>query len=156
MVAMSRFENDVTRTYLLLGGKRTINAPIETALEAHDLIVKGLPLAALLHLVNEVPMLSSGDTLEKAIGISPRTLQHHKKKDISKPLSVEQSNRIWRFAKILGRAIDVLGSKEEAEMWMNQPAFGLENRKPIDLLASAPGAEAVQDYLTRVEYGIYM
>ncbi|WP_417240558.1 antitoxin Xre/MbcA/ParS toxin-binding domain-containing protein [Celeribacter halophilus] len=100
-------------------------------------------------------MLSSGDTLEKAIGISPRTLQHHKK-DISKPLSIEQSNRIWRFAKILGRAIDVLGSKEEAEMWMNQPAFGLENRKPIDLLASAPGAEAVQDYLTRVEYGIYM
>ncbi len=31
MVAMSRFENDVTRTYLLLGGKRTINAPRDCA-----------------------------------------------------------------------------------------------------------------------------
>ncbi|PZX04008.1 type II RES/Xre toxin-antitoxin system antitoxin [Celeribacter halophilus] len=156
MVAMSRFENEVTRTCLLLGGKRTIHAPIETARDAHDLIVRGLPLTALIHLVNETPMLSSGDTLEKAIGISPRTLQRHKKEDTSKPLSVEQSNRIWRFAKILGRAIEVLGSKEEAELWMGQPAFGLENRKPIDLLASAPGAEAVQDYLTRIEYGIYM
>ncbi|WP_417244543.1 antitoxin Xre/MbcA/ParS toxin-binding domain-containing protein [Celeribacter sp.] len=156
MVAMSCFENDVTRTYLLLGGKRTIHASIETALDAHDLIVRGLPLTALIHLVNETPMLSSGDTLEKAIGISPRTLQRHKKEDTSKPLSVEQSNRIWRFTKILGRAIEVLGSKEEAELWMGQPAFGLENRKPIDLLASAPGAEVVQDYLTRIEYGIYM
>ncbi|WP_417255434.1 hypothetical protein [Celeribacter halophilus] len=32
MVAMSGFENEVTRTYQLLGGKRTINAPIDTAL----------------------------------------------------------------------------------------------------------------------------
>ncbi|PZX03762.1 antitoxin Xre/MbcA/ParS toxin-binding domain-containing protein [Celeribacter halophilus] len=39
---------------------------------------------------------------------------------------------------------------------MGQPAFGLENRKPIDLLASAAGAETVQDHLTMLEYGIYM
>ncbi|PZX03761.1 hypothetical protein [Celeribacter halophilus] len=94
MVAMSGFENEVTRTYQLLGGKRTINAPIDTALDALDLIVKGLPLSALLHLVNEIPMLSSRDTLEKAISISPRPLQRHKKEGIPKPLGLEQSNRI--------------------------------------------------------------
>ena len=155
MVAAAQIESDVTRAFRLLGGKKTIKASVDNALDAHDLLVKGLPTSTLLHLVNEVLMLSSEDALEKAIGISLRTLQRRKKDNISKALSVEQSNRTWRFAEILGRAIDVLGSKEEAERWMARPAIGLENRKPIDLLASAAGAEAVENYLTRLEYGVY-
>lgn len=155
MVAVTQTENEVTRAYRLLGGNKTIKGSVNNALDAHDLLVKGLPTSTLLHLVNEVLMLSSEDALEKAIGISLRTLQRRKKDNISKALSVEQSNRTWRFAEILGRAIDVLGSKEEAEHWMGRPAIGLENRKPIDLLASAAGAEAVENYLTRLEYGVY-
>jgi len=155
MVAVAQTENEVTRAYRLLGGNKTIKGSVNNALDAHDLLVKGLPTSTLLHLVNEVLMLSSEGALEKAIGISLRTLQRRKKDTIPKALSVEQSNRTWRFAEILGRAIDVLGSKEEAEHWMGRPAIGLENRKPIDLLASAAGAEAVENYLTRLEYGVY-
>ncbi|WP_254684063.1 antitoxin Xre/MbcA/ParS toxin-binding domain-containing protein [Phaeobacter inhibens] len=69
-------------------------------------------------------------------------------------LSVEQGSRAWRFAGILARASDILGG-QAAEMWILDPAIGLENRRPIDLLASAAGAEAVEDFLTRMEYGIY-
>ena len=36
-----------------------------------------------------------------------------------------------------------------------RPAIGLANRKPLDLLATSVGAEAVSDYLTRLEYGVY-
>ena len=56
---------------------------------------------------------------------------------------------------ILEKAIDVLGSKEEAERWMDRPAIGLDNRKPIDLLASAAGAEEVKNYLIRLEHGVH-
>ena len=70
-------------------------------------------------------------------------------------LSVEQSNRTWKFAEILGQATETFGSKEKAEAWMNLPAIGLDQRKPIDLLATAVGVEAVEDYLTRIEYGVY-
>lgn len=153
MVAAARIENEVTRAYRLLGGKKTIKGSVDNALDAHDLLVKGLPTSTLLHLVNEVLMLSSEDALEKAIGISLRTLQRRKKDNISNALSVDQSNRTWRFAEIFGRAIGVLGSKEEAERWMTQPAIGLENRKPIDLLATAAGAEAVENHLTRLSMG---
>lgn len=156
MVAAPQIENEVSRAYHLLGGKKTIKRSVDNALDAHDLLIKGLPTSTLLHLVNEVWLLSSEDALEKAIGISLRTLQRRKKDNVSKALSIEQSNRAWQFAEILGRAIDILGSKEEAEHWMVQPAIGLENRKPIDLLASAAGAEAVGNYLTRLEYGVYM
>ena len=38
---------------------------------------------------------------------------------------------------------------------MLAPAIGLDNRRPIDLLSSAAGAEAVENALTRMEYGVY-
>jgi len=110
MVAVAQTENEVTRAYRLLGGNKTIKGSVNNALDAHDLLVKGLPTSTLLHLVNEVLMLSSEGALEKAIGISLRTLQRRKKDTIPKALSVEQSNRTWRFGEILGRALDVLGT----------------------------------------------
>ena len=63
---------------------------------------------------------------------------------------------MWRFAEILAQATNALGSQEEAERWMMEPAMGLDNRRPIDLLSTAAGAEAVEDHLTRMEYGVYI
>ena len=93
--------------------------------------------------------------LDKAIGISLRTLQRRRKDGGETILSVEQSNRTWKFAEILGRATEIFGSKDEAEAWMNRPAIGLDQRRPIDLMSTSVGIEAVEDYLTRVEYGVY-
>jgi putative toxin-antitoxin system antitoxin component (TIGR02293 family) len=39
---------------------------------------------------------------------------------------------------------------------MNRPAIGLEHRKPVDLLVTYPGAELVEQYLTQIEYGVYI
>lgn len=148
-------EHDIARTYALLGGRSTIRKPVRTSLEAHDLLMRGLPSSALLHLTQEITSLTSGNVLDKAIGISVRTLQRRKKDAPEAVLSVDQGNRTWKFAEILGRATEIFGSREAAEGWMNQPAIGLDQRKPIDLLATAVGVEALEDYLTRIEYGVY-
>ena len=155
LVEAIRVQDDVARTYGLLGGERTIRRPVHNALDAHDVLVKGLPSASLLHLVRSVDFLGQGDALVKAIGVSLRTLQRRKADGGARPLSPEQSNRTWRFAEIFGHAIAVMGSHAAAESWMSRPAIGLENRRPVDLLASAAGAEAVEDYLTRMEYGVH-
>jgi putative toxin-antitoxin system antitoxin component (TIGR02293 family) len=39
---------------------------------------------------------------------------------------------------------------------MQEPAMGLDNRRPIDLLASPAGVKMVETFLTRLEYGVYM
>lgn len=148
-------EHDIARTYALLGGRDTIRKPVRTSLEAHDMLMRGLPSSALLHLTREISLLATENVLDKAIGISVRTLQRRKKDAPEAVLSVDQSNRTWKFAEILGRATEIFGSREAAEGWMNQPAIGLDQRKPIDLLATAVGVEAVEDYLTRIEYGVY-
>lgn len=83
-----------------------------------------------------------------------RTYQRRKDTP-SKPLSQEQSGRTWKFAEILAKATDVLGSQAEAEQWLERPAIGLDQRRPIDLLSTPAGIELVEDYLERLEYGVY-
>ena len=70
-------------------------------------------------------------------------------------MPLEQSGRTWKLAEILAKATAVLGSKEDAEQWLEKPAIGLDQRKPMDLLATPAGVEMVEDYLGRLEYGVY-
>ena len=70
-------------------------------------------------------------------------------------LSPEQSGRVWKFAEVLGLARTIFGSDDAAEAWLKAPALGLDQRRPIDLLATPVGVQAVEDYLTRIEYGVY-
>lgn len=146
---------DIGRVVGLLGGEDAIHAKVRNAIDAHEILLRGLPAGALLHLVSAVGFLEEDGALKKAVGLSLRTLQRHKAKSADDLLSLEQSNRAWRFAEIFAHAIDVMGSEEAAEGWMNKPAIGLSNRKPIDLLATSAGVEAVEEYLTRLEYGVY-
>lgn len=138
----------------LLGGVRLLSRHVTSRLDAHELLLRGLPPSALDHLVRQLVFIQKTDSLEKAVGMSLRTYQRRKDAP-AKPLSQEQSGRAWKFAEILSRATDVLGSQAEAEQWLERPAIGLDQRRPIDLLATPAGVELVEDYLTRLEYGVY-
>lgn len=155
MNMISQGERDIARTFDILGGEKVLRQPVHNSIEAHELLLKGLPASALLHLVGEVALLGAGKALDKAIGISLRTLQRHKKDRADKMLSVELSSRAWKFAEILGRAAEIFGSLEAAEAWMTEPAIGLNRRRPIDLMATSVGIEAVETYLTRIDFGVY-
>lgn len=148
-------ENGAMRAYRLLGGEEIMKTSVRNTLDIHDLIVQGVPSNSLLYLAERVGILSTGDVLNKATGVRIRTLQGRKADGRKVALSAEQGSRAWRFAEVFTRTMDVLGSQDAAEAWLLEPAIGLENRSPIDLLTSAAGAKAVADYLTRLEYGVY-
>lgn len=153
-LALDPEDHDVGRTAELLGGRRTLRRTLHSRLEAHDLLAAGLPARALDHLVREVAILHLHGSLEKAVGISPRTYQR-RKADLDKLLSPEQSGRAWKFAELLARATSVFGSQADAEQWFERPAVGLNQRRPIDLLSTPAGLETVEDHLTRFEFGVY-
>lgn len=145
---------DVGRVATLLGGARVLRRSLNNPLDAHEMLLEGLPGKALRHLVDSFVVLQKTALLEKAVGMSLRTFQRHKDAP-SRPLNQEQSGRTWKFAEILARAIAVFGSQEEAERWLERPAIGLDQRCPIDLLATPPGVEIVEDFLERLAYGVY-
>lgn len=138
----------------LLGGSRVLARRLTNALDAHELLLQGLPASALDHLVGNLVFIGKNESLEKAVGMSLRTWQRRKDTP-SKPLSQEQSGRAWKFAEILSKATDVFGSQAEAEQWLERPAVGLDQRRPIDLLGTPAGVELVEDHLDRLEYGVY-
>lgn len=146
---------DLDRIAELLGGARVLRHAPKTQLDAHEMLLHGLPSRALNHLVERLVVLQHTPSLEKAIGMSLRTFQ--RRRDVpAKPLSQEQSGRTWKFAEILARATTLFGSQEEAEQWLERPALGLDGRRPIDLLATPAGVELVEDLLTRLAYGVYV
>jgi putative toxin-antitoxin system antitoxin component (TIGR02293 family) len=149
-VADATFE----RVEQLLGGRKVLGRSIDGPLDAHDLLVTGLPSAALRYLVTNLIVLQTTESFGKAVGMSLRTYQRKQGGD-AKALSSEQSGRAWKFAEVLSRATAVFGSQEEAEHWLERPAIGLDQRRPIDLLATPAGVEMVEDHLTRLEYGVY-
>lgn len=145
---------DLQRVADLLGGSRTLRHKLSGPLDAHEMLLQGLPGEALRHLVNNLSVLHKTDSLEKAVGMSLRTFQRHNEEP-AKPLNQEQSGRTWKFAEILAKATKVLGSQQEAEAWLERPAIGLNQRRPIDLLATPAGVELVETFLGRIEYGVY-
>jgi putative toxin-antitoxin system antitoxin component (TIGR02293 family) len=138
----------------LLGGTGVLRHSLRNPLDAHEMLLRGLPGEALSYLVGNFMTLRKPASLEKAVGMSLRTFQRRRDAP-AKPLSQEQSGRTWKLAEILAKATAVLGSKEEAEQWLERPAIGLDQRRPIDLLATPAGVEIVESFLVRIEYGVY-
>jgi putative toxin-antitoxin system antitoxin component (TIGR02293 family) len=138
----------------LLGGEAVLHRSLKGPLDVHEMILKGLPGRGLKALIEGLVSLDRTESLEKAVGISLRTFQRVKETP-ERPLSPEQSGRTWKFAEILAQASTVLGSREEAERWLERPAIGLNQQRPIDLLATPAGVRLVEEFLSRIEYGVY-
>lgn len=145
----------IERAVDLLGGSRVFRNRPRNRLEVHDLLDRGLPADALTELVAKVSQNRNAAFFERAVGISFRTLQRLKAAP-GRTLSKQQSGRAWQFAEIVARATEVLGSQVEAEQWLERPAMGLDQRRPIDLLATPTGVKLVEDFLGRLEHGVYV
>jgi putative toxin-antitoxin system antitoxin component (TIGR02293 family) len=144
----------IERTADLLGGSRIFPRRLHGPLDVHEALNRGLPREALAHLIGNVRVLHDQVLVKSAIGMSLRTSQRAKV-TAGKPLSKEQSGRVWKFAEILAKATAVFGSQREAERWLERPAIGLDQRRPIDLLATPAGVQLVEDFLGRLKYGVY-
>lgn len=47
-------------------------------------------------------------------------------------------------ADVVDLAVEVCGDAERAEAWLNQPAIGLDRKKPIDFLHTPAGTARVR------------
>lgn len=138
----------------VLGGATALGGSIpKNRLEVHAALTEGLPNKAAVHLVEGLYRLPENDALN-VIGFAPRSWQRHKR-NARGHLNAERSSRAWKFAEILTKATKVFGSQEQAERWLDQPAIGLNRQRPVDLLRTQTGTELVEEFLERLEYGVY-
>ena len=90
----------------------------------------------------------------KNIGTSNTTF-HRIKNTKSKRLSRDVSIRVYQYARLLERATEVLGGREEAREWLHEPLLAIGNRTPIDVARTGLGVEQVLQVLGQLEYGVY-
>lgn len=140
-------------TLELLGGHKVFAETPRSLLDVHRWVSHGIPSASILYLANAVEPLPS-EMLSEALGVSLRTL-HRKKGAEGDTLTVAQGGRTFKFAEVVAKARLVLGSREAAIRWLTSPAMGLDQQKPIDLLATPAGTQLVEELLGRIEHGIY-
>ena len=111
----------------------------------------GLPVRELTDL--QTSLAVPADRLAPMLGISKATF--HRSKGAGSKLNPAVSDRIVRFAKLLGKAVKVFGDLEDAKQWLNSPQFGLGGAVPLDYAKTEIGAREVENLLGRIEYGVY-
>lgn len=60
------------------------------------------------------------------------------------------------YEELLKRVESMLVSRQSAERWIYKPALGLNGARPVDMLASAEGVRLLDEFLGRLEYGVYI
>jgi putative toxin-antitoxin system antitoxin component (TIGR02293 family) len=110
----------------------------------------GLPVRELDDLRSslDLPM----DRLVPMLGISKATLHRRK---ISGRLDPAESDRVVRFARLLGQAALVMESLENGRRWLTCPQVGLGGAIPLEYAETEVGAREVENLLGRIEYGVY-
>jgi putative toxin-antitoxin system antitoxin component (TIGR02293 family) len=110
----------------------------------------GLPVQELhdLQASLDVPM----DKLFPMLGISKATLHRRKAKG---KLDPAESDRVVRFARLMGKAVEVMESEVNARQWLTSPQVGLGGAVPLEYAETEVGAREVEDLLGRIEYGVY-
>ena len=71
------------------------------------------------------------------------------------PTPTEAARTPAARAMVLVKAAEVFGSEAEGEAWMERPAIGLEQQRPIDLMTTPEGLETVMVFLGRLERDVY-
>lgn len=66
-----------------------------------------------------------------------------------------QGGWAFKFAEVVAKATLVLDTREAAVQWLTSPAMGLDQQKPVDLLATPVGTQLVEELLDRIEHGVY-
>lgn len=130
--------------------KSCVRGPSSTPARLITSLKAGLPFAELEELRQ-----SLGLPLEKLapiLGISMATL--HRRKAAGR-LDTAESDRVVRFAKLLGKALIVLESEANARLWLSSPQVGLGGETPLNYAETEVGAREVEDLLGRIEEGVY-
>lgn len=120
-------------------------------LEAHERVQRGISLNEVTGFVKAAELTQQETSA--LLGVPVRTYQRWLSEP-AKKLDSATGGRYYRSVKIIQHAATILGSLQNALAWLRSQQRALGYRAPFDLLGTAPGAEAVEDLLGRIEYGV--
>jgi len=134
----------------VLGGAGVFKSrTVPTSTEMRERIKRGLPYRS-LESVRERLRLSVPEAAT-VLHMPPRTLARRRQ---SRKLDADESDRLYRIARVAAQAFSVFGEEDKAATWLARPNRALNGEAPIHLLDTDVGARQVEDILGRIEHGV--
>ena len=134
-----------------LGGKQALGIQPRTLTDWEAIIHEGIPVRSVEVLKESIAIPDT--QLAELLGISEKTLSRARAaKTKFDPVA---SDRLFRVARIVALAIDVLEDEAAALHWLKRPQIGLGGRVPLTMLTTDPGRDQVEKLLLRIEHGVY-
>lgn len=133
----------------ILGFKPAFRSKLRSGADLRSRILEGLPYAAAESVMLELDL----DRVEmsSALNVSRRTLSRRKDE---KRLQPDESDRLYRVARIAARAEEVFGGKEKAAAWLRRANRALGGDRPLALVRTDLGTLQVEEVLGRIEHGV--
>lgn len=113
-------------------------------------IRKGMPMAEFRTLADWLDM--TDEKLAPLVGISRATFHRRRHAGHLEP---PESERIVRFGRLMGRAVEVLGDEPAAREWLKSPAVAFGGETPLSFADTEVGAREVEYLLGRLEHGVF-
>jgi putative toxin-antitoxin system antitoxin component (TIGR02293 family) len=147
----------MSKVAAILGGERELGQRIRKPVDFDALIKKGMPWAALHHVKKAYDL--PDEAIARVIGVSARTVVRRrttpeKAESTTKRLSPVESDRLYRFARIVALAEDVFESRDDAIEWLKSAQHGLGGAVPMAMLQTDAGSREVEELLLRIEHGV--
>ncbi len=117
--------------------------------EADAQIRGGYPVSVATHL-QEVLGLSDAQMAD-VLGRSRRTFARYRSE--GKRLGLPESERLFRYLRLLQKGRAVFGSEEKAAWWMGASNPALGGRAPVEVALTTPGSVVVEELVAGVEHG---
>jgi putative toxin-antitoxin system antitoxin component (TIGR02293 family) len=135
----------------LLGGQKAIGRKIERELDFDKEIRQGFRSQVFVRFKSNTKLPNA--VLSRILGISARSIDRLVVLKGAARMKPQVSDRLYRTAKIVALAEDVLEDRAQALNWMASKQRGLGDRKPLDLIGTEAGARQVEEELLRIEHG---
>jgi putative toxin-antitoxin system antitoxin component (TIGR02293 family) len=130
-----------------LGGPRALGAEVRSEADLAQLVLHGIR-PRVLGFVEEAGFTRR--EIETYV-IPARTLRHRTTR--REPLTIDESDRLVRLARIQAVAEDVFGDAAKANRWLREPLGILGGKSPLDFARSDPGARVIEQILARIDWG---
>ena len=128
-----------------------LDVPVpKTDQEMLEMVERQLPTSA----INRLIALGITRPEIDRLVISLRTLQHRRSR--REKLTVEESDRVLRVARLLSQAKSVYESRERALSWLRRPHPRLRGRTPLETLKTDTGSRLVEELLVQIDEGMFV
>ena len=98
-------------------------------------------------------LYSTKTIMSRIMGKPTGTIQRQGIKQLAQLNS--QQSAAFQYTKVLEHATNVFGTQKLAEEWLGRPCKYLDGDVPLDVIDNPVGFQAIEDYLERIEYGVY-